>query len=129
MEIVELPISEIKPYPKNAKEHPEKQIKKIANSIKEFGFNQPIVIDKDKVIIVGHGRFIAALSLAMEKVPTLTVELDEERAKAYRLADNRTAQETDSTVRPRRDVLLKAHVGGDVDGSVADIERCRASPL
>src|SRR3989304_1580497 len=89
MEIIELKISEIKPYLKNAKEHKESQVKKIANSIKEFGFNQPIVIDKDNVIIVGHGRYIAALSLGMESVPTLTVELDEERAKAYRLADNK----------------------------------------
>ena len=89
MEIIELKISEIKPYLKNAKEHKESQVKKIANSIKEFGFNQPIVIDKNNVIIVGHGRYIAALSLGMESVPTLTVELDEERAKSYRLADNR----------------------------------------
>ena len=89
MEITERPLSEIKPYPKNAKDHPEKQIKKIANSIKEFGFNQPIVLDKDNVIIVGHGRYIAAQTLGMETVPTLTVELDEERAKSYRLADNK----------------------------------------
>ena len=89
MKIIELAIDKIKPYFKNAKEHPEKQIKKIANSIKEFGFNQPIVLDKDDVIIVGHGRYIAAQFLGMEKVPTLTVDLDEEHAKAYRLADNK----------------------------------------
>lgn len=89
MEIIELPIGYIKPYFKNAKEHPEKQIKKIANSIQKFGFNQPIVLDKDNVIVVGHGRYIAAQTLGMETVPTLTVDLDEERAKAYRLADNK----------------------------------------
>ena len=62
-------ISEIKPYKKNAKEHSEKQIQQIANSIKEFGFNQPIVIDKDNEIIVGHGRFEASKLLGLEDVP------------------------------------------------------------
>jgi len=47
---------EIKPYTKNAKKHPEKQLKQIAESIREFGWQQPIVVDKDNEIIVGHGR-------------------------------------------------------------------------
>ena len=89
MEITEVPIADIKPYPRNAKQHKESQIKKIANSIAEFGFNQPIVVDKNKVIIVGHGRYIAAQLLGIEKVPILIVDLDEEKAKAYRLADNK----------------------------------------
>jgi len=89
MKIIELSIEDIKPYPKNAKQHKDSQIKKIANSIKEFGFNQPIVIDKEKIIVVGHGRYFAAQSLSMETVPTITVDLDEERAKSYRLADNK----------------------------------------
>lgn len=89
MKIIEKNINELKPYPRNSKEHPEKQIKKIANSISEFGFAQPIVVDKDNTIIVGHGRYIAALSLGMETVPTLTVDLNEEQANAYRLADNK----------------------------------------
>lgn len=53
-------VSGIKPYDKNAKKHPEKQVKQIANSIREFGFNQPIVVDKQNVVIVGHGRLEAA---------------------------------------------------------------------
>lgn len=82
-------INEIKPYPKNAKQHPKKQVDKIANSISKFGFNQPIVLDKDNVIIVGHGRYFAAQTLGMEEVPTITVELSDEDATAYRLADNK----------------------------------------
>ena len=89
MQIDERPISDVKPYPKNAKNHPKKQVEQIAASIKEFGFNQPIVVDKDGVIIVGHGRYFAAKKLEMEQVPVLEVDLDEERAKAYRLADNK----------------------------------------
>jgi len=89
MVIEYLSLSEIIPYFKNAKEHPQKQIKKVAASIQEFGFNQPIVIDKQKVIIVGHGRYLAAQFLGLPNVPTLTIDLNEERAKSYRLADNK----------------------------------------
>jgi len=89
MEIIERKIEEIIPYFKNAKEHTEKQIKKIADSIREFGFNQPVVVDKKDVIIVGHGRYLAAQFLGRETIPTLAIDLDEEHAKAYRLADNK----------------------------------------
>lgn len=87
-------VSEIKPYEKNAKKHPTKQVKQIAASIKEFGFNQPIVVDKNNVVIVGHGRLEAAKLLKIEDVPVITVDLTEEQAKAYRLADNKL-NETD----------------------------------
>jgi len=82
-------IKTIRPYEKNAKSHPEKQVLQIAASIKEFGFNQPIVVDKNNVIIVGHGRLLAALELGLKEVPVLTVDLTEAQAKAYRLADNK----------------------------------------
>lgn len=82
-------ISEIKPYPKNAKKHPKKQVEQIANSIKEFGFNQPVVIDKKNVVIVGHGRLEAARLLGLSDVPVVQVDLTEAQAKAYRLADNK----------------------------------------
>ncbi len=77
------------PYPKNAKKHPKKQIEQIKNSIQEFGFNQPIVVDKDNVVIVGHGRLEAAKLLGLKEVPTLTVDLSKQQADAYRLADNK----------------------------------------
>lgn len=83
------PIADIKPYAKNAKKHPDKQVKQIAASIKEFGFNQPIVVDSDNVVIVGHGRLGAAKLLGLNEVPVITVNLTEEQAKAYRLADNK----------------------------------------
>ncbi len=82
-------VSEIKPYHKNAKKHPKKQVEQVAASIREFGFNQPIVIDKNNVVIVGHGRLEAAKLLGMNEVPTITVDLSEEKANAYRLADNK----------------------------------------
>jgi DNA modification methylase len=89
MDIIERQIDEIKPYGKNAKKHPEKQIKAIADSIKEFGFNQPIVVDKKDVIIAGHGRYLAAQYLGLVKIPVIKVNITEEKARAYRLADNK----------------------------------------
>lgn len=82
-------IKDIKPYEKNAKKHPKKQIEQVANSIKEFGFNQPVVVDKNGVLIVGHGRLEAAKLLGLKEIPTITVDLTEEQANAYRLADNK----------------------------------------
>lgn len=84
-------IMQITPYSKNAKKHPKKQVEQIAASIKEFGMNQPIVVDAQGVIIVGHGRYEALKLLGWPVKPewVKTVDLSEEQAKAYRLADNK----------------------------------------
>jgi len=82
-------ITEIRPYPQNAKKHPKKQVEQIAASIQQFGFNQPIVVDADGVIIVGHGRYHAAQKLGLKEVPVQVVNLAPELANAYRLADNK----------------------------------------
>ncbi len=79
----------IKPYSKNAKKHNKKQIEQVAASIKEFGFNQPIVVDKSNVVIVGHARLEASKLLGLKDVPTLKVDMSDEQAKSYRLADNK----------------------------------------
>ena len=79
MEVQQIDITLIKPYEKNAKRHPEDQIDKICRSIQEFGFNQPLVLDKDHVIIVGHGRFQAALQLKMTHVPAVIVDISPEK--------------------------------------------------
>lgn len=87
--IEQISIDLIKPYPKNAKKHSEEQVKLISKSIKRFGFNQPIVIDKDNIIIIGHGRYGAAKLIGLEEVPVIQIDLSEEDAKSYRLADNK----------------------------------------
>lgn len=83
----------ITPYTKNAKKHPKKQVEQVANSIKEFGMNQPIVVDKNGVIIVGHGRFEALKLLGWNNEEILkhtkVLDISEEKANAYRLADNK----------------------------------------
>lgn len=92
--VLNIEIEKVIPYPKNAKKHPEKQIRQLAVSIREFGFNQPIVVDKKMVVIAGHGRLAAAKEMKLEKVPIIMVDLPEDKAKAYRLADNKL-NETD----------------------------------
>lgn len=89
MDIKQIKIDKIKPYEKNDKKHPKSQLKKIADSLTAFGFNQPIVVDKSNTIIVGHGRYEAAKLLGMTEVPVLTINITDEKAKAYRLADNK----------------------------------------
>ena len=83
------------PYARNARVAPPQAVSKVAASIKEFGWQQPIVVDAEGVIIVGHTRLLAAQQLGIEQVPVLVAtDLTPAQVKAYRLADNRTAQET-----------------------------------
>jgi site-specific DNA-methyltransferase (adenine-specific) len=83
-------LSKIKTYPKNAKKHDKKQIQQVANSIKRFGFVQPIVIDKNNEVVIGHCRLEAAKLLGLKEVPTISVEnLSEKEVRALRLADNK----------------------------------------
>lgn len=83
-------IRDLKPYKKNAKKHPKSQIEQIANSIKEFGFTQPVLIDSENNVVAGHGRILGAKKAGLKSVPTLCLnELKSEQIKAYRLADNK----------------------------------------
>ena len=83
-------IDKIKAYGKNAKKHPDAQVEHIANSLERFGWQQPLVVDKNGVVVVGHGRLLAAKRLKMDKVPVVVADtLTEEEIKAYRLADNK----------------------------------------
>ena len=89
MKIENIDINNIIPYEDNPRVHSDIQIKQIANSIKEFGFNVPILIDENKKIIAGHGRLQASKSLNLKEVPTITIlNLTEEQKKAYIIADN-----------------------------------------
>jgi hypothetical protein len=89
MKIVNLKIDQIKPYEKNPR-HNAEAIPHVARSIQEFGFQQPLVLDENHVIIVGHTRLLAAKSLGLKDVPCVVAKMTAEKAKAYRLMDNRT---------------------------------------
>ena len=90
MNVINMPTGELIPYENNTKIHPPEQVEHIANSIKRFGWQQPIVIDKNKVVIIGHGRLLAAKQMGLQEVPVVHAdELSEEDAQALRLADNK----------------------------------------
>ena len=89
-------INSIKPYENNPRKLSEKAIETVAMSLKEYGFRQPIVVDKDRIIVVGHTRFRASKKLGFKEVPiTIADNLTTEQINAYRIADNRTAEESE----------------------------------
>ncbi|GLI57344.1 methyltransferase [Propionigenium maris DSM 9537] len=95
MKIEKVNITELVPYANNAKEHPQEQIDKIKASIKEFGFNDPIAIDENNVIIEGHGRLIALQQMGSEVVDVIRLEhLSEVQKKQYILAHNKLTMDT-----------------------------------
>lgn len=90
LNIVYRQIKDLKPYKKNAKKHSKEQVEQIANSIKEFGFTQPVIVDKHNSVVAGHGRILGAKKAGLKNVPTVMLEdLTEEQIKAYRLVDNK----------------------------------------
>ncbi len=96
MKIEIVDISTIKPYENNPRKLSEKAIEKVAMSLKEYGFRQPIVVDKDNIIVAGHTRYRASKKLGLKNVPISVIDnLTPEQINAYRIADNRTAEESE----------------------------------
>lgn len=92
MQVKYVDIGKIIPYENNPRKN-ERAVEYVRNSIEEFGFKVPIVLDKDNVIVAGHTRFLAAKDLGMDKVPCLYAkELTDEQIRAYRLVDNKTQE-------------------------------------
>ena len=90
IKIVYRNIRDLKPYKNNAKKHPKEQVERIANSIREFGFTQPVIVDQNNCVVAGHGRILGAKKAGLKQVPTVCLEeLTEEQIKAYRLVDNK----------------------------------------
>ena len=96
MKIENADINTIKPYENNPRKLKDSAIEKVAMSLKEYGFRQPIVVDKDRIIVVGHTRYRASKKLGFKEVPiTIADNLTPEQINAYRIADNRTAEESE----------------------------------
>lgn len=92
MEIVEMPVGELVPYDSNPRNNDD-AVQYVKASIEEFGFKVPIVIDRDNVVVAGHTRLKAALKLGLQTVPCIVADdLTPEQVKAFRLADNKTAE-------------------------------------
>jgi hypothetical protein len=96
MKITMMDVAHIVPYERNPRIISEAAVDAVAASIQQFGFRQPIVVDTNNVIIVGHARYRAALKLGLKKVPVhVATDLTPEQIKAYRIADNKTAEMSD----------------------------------
>ena len=96
MKIEYMKPEELTPYERNAKKHPKEQVEQIKESIRQFGFNDPIAIGPDNVVIEGHGRLMAAKELKMAQVPVIRLDqLTEEERKAYMLVHNQLTMNTD----------------------------------
>ena len=92
LKVVYRKVSDLIPYARNARTHSDEQVARIAASIKEFGWTNPILIDCESGIIAGHGRVLAARKLGLEKVPTIELSgMTDAQKRAYILADNKLA--------------------------------------
>lgn len=116
------PIERPKPYEKNARKVPQKAIDKVAMSLKEYNWRQPIVVDEHDVIIAGHTRILGARKLGMKEVPVhVATGLTAAQVKAYRLMDNRSHQETDWDLQLLGPELLELK-GMDLDLSLTGFD-------
>ena len=95
MKNIQWAIDRLIPYARNARKIPQEAIDKVAASLKEFGWRQPIVVDSERVVVAGHVRLLAAQQLGLEKVPVhVATDLTPGQIKAFRLMDNRSHQES-----------------------------------
>lgn len=112
----------LKPSPLNAREHSEKQIDMIADSMRKFGFISPLVVDGKFEIVAGHGRYEAAKKAGIKAVPIVRIEhLTEAEIRAYRLVDNRIAEESiwnEKALATEIDYLIQAELNCEIDFSV-----------
>jgi DNA modification methylase len=118
MKVIYKNITDIKPYHKNPRKN-DKAVDKVATSIDEFGFNQPIVVDEKNVIVVGHTRYKAAKLLGLKEVPVVYMPdgIDDDRVKAYRIADNKLNEYADWD----NDLLISELIELDDNGFDLDI--------
>lgn len=115
MKVESKSIDEVTPYENNPRNN-DQAVDAVANSIKEFGWQQPIVVDKNMIIIVGHTRYKAAKKLGLTKIPVVVAtNLSDEQAKAYRLADNKSGELADWN-----EDLLTDELGGIDDIDMSD---------
>ena len=123
MKVVDLEVSKLIPYDFNNKEHDKEQVNMIANSIKEFGFNQPLVVDANNIVVVGHWRLLAAKELWLEKVPCVKLEdLSDEQIKKYRILDNKLNESDWAELNLRKDLdMLEDMNFGDLELNKEDL--------
>lgn len=90
-DVITLPIGKIKPYWRNPRSN-NVTVEKVKKSIQSYGYNQMVAVDRKHVIIAGHARYLALRELGVKEVPVQVLNLDEKKARAYRIADNKTSE-------------------------------------
>ena len=117
MQIQQTPITTLNPYPRNSRKHSNEQLDRVKASIHEFGFTNPVLIDKFNTIVAGHARVEAAKRLSMTHVPTITLDqLTPEQVKSYVIADNRLAELSEWDEELLRQELEEIQLeGGDLE--------------
>lgn len=125
LKIKYLPVDQIKPYEKNPR-YNDSAVSKVADSIKEFGWQQPIVIDKDNVIVAGHTRYKAAQLLKINSVPVVVAsDLSPKQIKAYRIADNKVSDfaiwDNKTLLEELGDIGEDVFTGFDIGGLFDDV--------
>ena len=132
MQIVEKKVTELKAYEKNPRKN-DNAVAPVAESIKEFGFKVPIIIDKDNVIVAGHTRLMAAKKLGMKSVPCIIADdLTPQQIKAFRVADNSSAQIASWDLSLLNDELMDLDFDMSLFGlekEIKDIERIFAPEI
>lgn len=122
--IEQIQVSELIPYEKNAKLHDERQIQNVAESIKRYGFVQPVVVDKNNVIVIGHCRVLAAKLLELESVPCMRIEdLTDEEINALRIIDNKTNESDWDEELLTQELATLDLTGFDLDFNISEPER------
>lgn len=123
METIKLKISEVKPYERNAKKHDKKQIENVMESIRQFGFVQPVVVDKNNVLVIGHCRYAAAKRLKMKQIDAVRVEsLTEDQVNKLRLLDNKLNESEWDIELLLEDVPALDWDGFDIDWNLPELE-------
>lgn len=123
MKIYDISIDKIVPFDRNAKKHDETQVANVAESIKQFGFAQPLVVDKDNVLIIGHCRLLAAKRLGLEKVPVLKMdELTPEQVDKLRLLDNKLNESEWDYELLKEDIPELDFSGFEIDWGITELE-------
>lgn len=118
LQIVQMPLAVLRPDPNNYNEHPDSQVQEIAESIQQFGFNDPILLGPSNQIIAGHGRFLAAKKLGLATVPCITLgHLNEAQRRAFLIAHNRIAKNSiTNTMKLAAEVQALVDMSFDVTG-------------
>ena len=129
LEIIYKGIDEVIPY-ENTPRINDDAVSKVVASIKEFGFKNPIIVDKDNVILAGHTRHRAAQELGLDQVPTIIIDdIDKDRARAFRIADNRTSDSAFWDVELLEEILLELQEDTDMDLEEFGFEEIEAKDL